>query len=88
MLPFPHSSSGYKKLITPSGKKLVPLYPGFLMYPAFFDRPMITTFTTKTNNRQKKIFTTDEHAGLQDEPNIYFFMSLLLYTKATIFIIK
>ena len=37
MLPFPHSSSGYKKLITPSGKKLVPLYPGFLMYPAFFD---------------------------------------------------
>jgi hypothetical protein len=56
------------------------------MYPAFFDRPMITTFTTKTNNRQKKIFTTDEHAGLQDEPNIYFFMSLLLYTKATILI--
>jgi hypothetical protein len=48
------------------------------MYPAFFDRPMITTFTTKTNNRRKKIFTTDEHAGLQDEPNIYFFMSLLL----------
>ena len=37
LLPFPHSSSGYKKLITPSGKKLVPLYPGFLMYPAFFD---------------------------------------------------
>jgi hypothetical protein len=86
MLPFPHSSSGYKKLITPSGKKLVPLYPGFLMYPAFFDPTNDNKhFTTKQITVKKQSY---EHAGLQDEPNIYFFMSLLLYTKATIFIIK
>jgi hypothetical protein len=56
------------------------------MYPAFFWPTNDNNIYNQTNNRQKTIFTTDEHAGLQDEPNIYFFMSLLLYTKATIFI--
>jgi hypothetical protein len=46
--PLPTFKLRLQKINNPvSGKKLVPLYPGFLMYPAFFDRPMITTFTTK-----------------------------------------
>ena len=88
--PFPHSSSGYKKLITASEKKLVPFISRLFNVPSFLWPTNDNNIYNQTNNRQKTIFTTDEHAGLQDEPNIYFFRSLLLYTKATIiiFIIK
>ena len=58
------------------------------MYPALFLPTNDNNIYNQTNNRQKTIFITYEHAGLQDEPNIYFFMSLLLYTKATIIILS
>jgi len=88
--PLPTFKLRLQKINNPVWKKTCPFISRLFNVPSFLWPTNDNNIYNQTNNRQKTIFTTDEHAGLQDEPNIYFFMSLLLHTKATIiiFIIK